>query len=253
MEVSHFGPLTPHNLTHAAMFLFEGRHRNLHSVWDSGIVTKNIRELSNYTSPVPSKQVEGALLGAIFDPYVRWIVWEGIRQWWRPELAEWISCPASGDPYPHSSNSAIPPSSSGLQKVFKSASSYVVGALPQPLSGFLSKTLQVAPEVHANFPTLLLQSTPEQLSAQQKTFAFPACPYTWAKELHRVNCDVAWPKEYTDDYHGPLIELDTDAYLGEIGRRKTVEKVLAMAGLRLAKILNEALGEGQQESLYFAY
>jgi len=27
---------------------------SLHSVWDSGILTKNIRELGNYTTPLPS-------------------------------------------------------------------------------------------------------------------------------------------------------------------------------------------------------
>lgn len=37
-----------------AHFKFEGRFRSLHSVWDSGILTKNIRELGNYTTPLPS-------------------------------------------------------------------------------------------------------------------------------------------------------------------------------------------------------
>jgi hypothetical protein len=56
-------------------------------------LTKSIREIRNYTQPLPSGQVENALTGSIYDPYVRWIVWEGIRNWWRDDLDEWVSCP----------------------------------------------------------------------------------------------------------------------------------------------------------------
>lgn len=232
-----------------AMFLFEGRHRNLHSVWDSGIITKNIRELSNYTSPLPSKQIESSLPGAIFDPYVRFIVWEGIRQWWPSAIPSWLSCPAEGDPYPHSSNSPIPPSHPRLNQLKALTApllfpllSYLPGSISSLAAAALPPTLQPDAE---GFPTLLLGNTPEKLSAQGLKHDFPACPYTWAKDMHDLNCEIVWPKAYTGEHGQPLIELDTDAYLGEIGRKKIVERMLAMAGLRLAKIVNEALGKDE--------
>ncbi len=70
--------------------------------------------------------------------------------------------------------------------------------------------------------------------------------------MHDINCALAWPAEYNGS-HDALIELDTDAYLGRIGREKTVEKLLAMAGLRLAKVVNEALGEAGEGSTFVDY
>ncbi|KAK8864324.1 hypothetical protein IAR55_001571 [Kwoniella newhampshirensis] len=225
-----------------AMFSFEGHHRNLHSVWDSGIITKNIRELSNYTSPLPSKQIEDALPGAIFDPYVRWIVWEGIRQWWRDDLEEWLACPATGDPFPHSSHASIPPSTPAIFKdYFRTASSLVLSLLPNSVSAYTELALPVPLRETEGFEDQALALTPQALQSKGVNMTFPACPFTWAQPIHQINCDLAWPKEYTGKPGDPLIELDSDEYLGRIGREKTVEKLLAMAGLRLAKILNEAL------------
>lgn len=34
--------------------VFEGRKMNLHSLWDTGLITKAVRELHNYTEPLPS-------------------------------------------------------------------------------------------------------------------------------------------------------------------------------------------------------
>lgn len=34
------------------------------------------------------------MTGSIYDPYVRWVVWEGIRQWWKNDLGAWLQCPA---------------------------------------------------------------------------------------------------------------------------------------------------------------
>ncbi|WVR06980.1 hypothetical protein IAU60_004017 [Kwoniella sp. DSM 27419] len=239
-----------------AMFLFEGRHRNLHSVWDSGIITKNIRELSNYTTPLPSKQIESSLPGAIFDPYVRWIVWEGIREWWRSDLEDWLACPASGDPFPHSSHTAIPASKSAFWKDhLRTASSFALNLLPGYLSAYTEVAFAIPTRETEGLEAQALALHPSALSIKGVNMTFPACPYTWAKPLHQINCDVAWPEEYTGEPGHPLIELDTDKYLGRIGREKIVEKLLAMGGLRLAKVLNEALAdEGEvRESLYFGY
>ena len=51
--------------------------------------------MNNYTKPLPSRQIEDSLRGTIYDPYVRFIVWEGIRQWWKPDLLHWLDCPSS--------------------------------------------------------------------------------------------------------------------------------------------------------------
>ncbi|WVQ80652.1 hypothetical protein IAT38_002757 [Cryptococcus sp. DSM 104549] len=239
-----------------AMMLFEGRHRNLHSVWDSGIITKNIRELSNYTTPVPSKQIEFSLLGAIFDPYVRWIVWEGIRLWWRDDLESWLACPPTGDPFPHSSHMDIPASSNAILKdYFRGASSLVLSLLPGGLSARTEVAFALPVRETEGFEDQALALTPRALEAKGVNMTFPSCPYTWSKPLHQLNCDVAWPEGYKGVPGEPLVELDTDEYLGKIGREKTIEKLLAMAGLRLAKVLNEALAgeDGMEKGLYFGY
>ena len=83
---------------------------------------------------------------------------------------------------------------------------------------------------------------PDMIAMSGSNDTFPACPYTWAKQLHPLNCEVVWPKEYTGDHKTPMIELDTDKYVGRLRREKTMEKLLAMAGLRLAKVVNEGAG-----------
>lgn len=97
------------------------------------------------------------------------------------------------------------------------------------------------------------------------------CPYSWAKELHKLNCELPiWPceldqppynhtalaspaydevhteKEFLESYayggrprpHPDLLELDTPKYAGQIRNQWVVERLLAMAGIRLAGLLN---------------
>ena len=75
--------------------LFDGRHTShsfvfiylnenslvvdLHSLWDGLLIAQRIRTLPrNYTVPLPFPQIEYNLRGAIYDPYVRRVMWEGI-------------------------------------------------------------------------------------------------------------------------------------------------------------------------------
>lgn len=223
-------------------------------MWDSGIITKNIRELGNYTTPLPAKKIEAALPGAIFDPYVRWIVWEGIREWWHGDLEDWLACPADGDPYPHSIYGA-PPSperslTSSLLHGAGNALAHAAGYLG-PLSWLGDHIPLPQDGDHSNNKDVMIANHPAALAQTGKNFTEPACPYTWSKEIHGINCDHAWPKEYNGT--GPLIELDTPEYLGKIADAKVVEKLLAMGGLRLAKVLNQILGEGQYTDLYIDY
>ncbi|EJT51979.1 hypothetical protein A1Q1_06785 [Trichosporon asahii var. asahii CBS 2479] len=233
-----------------ARFKFEGRVRSLHSVWDSGILLKNIREFSNYTAPLPSKHIEEALPGAIFDSYVRWIVWEGIRQWWPNVQEEWLACPADGDPYPHSLLEDIPRNEVDHGEWYRSAVDYAhgaVGYLPNALGDVIRLSIPAPVEVGEGMRDALLELHPKN----EPKHIGPACPYTWAREIHGTNCAHAWPLEY--DPHGPLIELDTDEYLGKIGRAKVLERLFAMGGLRLAKVLNEAVSDGKLKGVYVNY
>ena len=225
------------------------------------------------------KHIEAALPGAIFDPYVRFIVWEGIREWFRESVDDWLACPAGGDPYPHSSLAPIPASAALLPTSFpalastvRSAGSFLLNILPNPVSLFLEITSPVPLPLKETegFNERLLSIHPANMAkvegqsvagtdrahgepAEDDTSEepFPACPFTWAAPLHELNCALAWPTEYTGNRSEPLIELDSDEYYGRIVREKTMERLMAMAGLRLAKILNEALGH--EKGLYFAY
>ena len=77
----------------------------------------------------------------------------------------------------------------------------------------------------------------------------PACPFSWALPLHQLNCHIVWPPAY---HPGHLIELDSKEYMGRINGEKTVEKLMAMAGIRLASIMNTVFGDKGQDVLYFA-
>jgi len=35
----------------------------------------------------------GLISGAIYDPYIRLLLWEGVRVWWRSSLPSWFACP----------------------------------------------------------------------------------------------------------------------------------------------------------------
>lgn len=221
-------------------------------MWPAHLV---LRRPVPYTSRLSSsnkysKQIESSLPGAIFDPYVRFIVYEGLRTWWAESIPEWLACPASGDPYPHSSNSDIPPSNPKWNAL-KSLASSALGLLPipSPWSAFLADKLPLQEVDGFNQQLLALNplssSRAQAANAGDKTDTLDAlavCPFSWAKPLHSINCEYAWPKEYTGEHGSPLIELDTDKYLGAISRDNVLERVLAMAGVRLAHVLNFALG-----------
>ncbi|GAA6013247.1 hypothetical protein JCM10207_000831 [Rhodosporidiobolus poonsookiae] len=87
--------------------LWEGRRTNLHSLWDGLLIARTLREQSNYTRPLPSPQIESALNGAIYDPYIRLLLWEGVRSWYRASLPEWLDCGAFSSPS-LSSSSLLP-------------------------------------------------------------------------------------------------------------------------------------------------
>jgi hypothetical protein len=203
-------------------------------VWDDKIISQTLRTLTNYTQPLPSRSIESALRGAIYDPYVRWITWEGILGWWKDEFKSWAACPSSS---PFNLISPVIPSHPDTQVLF-----------PDP---------ERDPLVSA------LQATPLDPS-------FPVCPYDWARpmhdELHCVNKSLhgssntsyIWPPHLTEVAPGTpphrypaeeLIDLNTNSYRGRLQDGKIFEKLLARGGVRLAAILNEVLDPNGSEGV----
>jgi hypothetical protein len=134
----------------------------------------------------------------------------------------------------------------------KSLTSAALNVLPLPgaWSSFLADALPL--QAVDGFNQLLLAKHPQQLQQQQQlptaaqvgvsAESMPICPFTWSKAMHGINCEYAWPKEYTGNHGEALIELDTPAYVGRLSQDKVVERVLALGGIRLAHVLNFALG-----------
>lgn len=212
---------------------FDGRNKNLHSVWDTSLIAKSLRTIPrNYTRPLPVPALESSLRGAIYDPYVRRIVWEGVgigrgTGRWEAEADSWLACPVS-----------LSSAGSGPQLVL---------AAPRR-----------APRRGGDGPPLTSDSD-------------TLCPYAWGAPIHRLNCDVVWPADLPlaarddgdgDDTHehehhcgsasleeeerawveaagkGNYPELDTPEYAGRIADEWIIEKLLAQGGVRLAGILN---------------
>lgn len=137
-----------------------------------------------------------------------------------------------------------------------------MGLLPSSLSAALTVAYPIPLKETENASAGLLAAHPlarrlgprEGESAEENIAPFiPACPFTWSKPIHQLNCDVIWPQNYTGDHNVPLIELDTPGYLGRINEEKITEKLLAMGGLRLASVLNTILGDQNEQGLYFSY
>jgi len=228
---------------------FDDRITNLHSVWDSLLISKHIRTLTNYTEPLPSRIIESALRGAIYDSYVRFIVWEGILQWWRDEYQTWPSCPPTTsadldlammaslvpEPEPINSIDVELPMSSYDDDDF-TATGPSSEQLQHPLQGLI---------ITPHYSSPLLPPPPPLES-------LPVCPLDWAKPIHKLNCNstLIWPQYFSDippntpSKHIPaknLIQLDTPEYSGRIREELVIEKLLAIAGVRLAAVLNELL------------
>ena len=190
---------------------------------------------ANYSQPLPYPDIEKVLRGAAYDPYVRHILWEGILNPWREDLPKWLSCPT---PAPTTSG---PGSGIGLLGMWESV--YI--AMAKVAQIFTQDGVDINPDGPV------------------------VCPYSWAKPIHQLNCDIVWPsaldellvsarfrpgfdshfhKHGVDDGAGdevddpsfamPLLDLDNPEYAGVIEKQMIVEKLLAQGGIRLAGLLN---------------
>ncbi|KAM6492329.1 Phospholipase C/P1 nuclease domain containing protein [Amanita muscaria] len=200
--------------------LFNGNQTNLHKVWDKFLVEKAIRTTPHkYNYPLADKRVEYSLRGTYYDRYIRQIVAEGILDSWKHEIPDWLSCPR-----PKFSKDAPLAQMTERQSI-------------------LSWAQWLVPD---NDPT---KGTDDAV----------LCPYTWAKKIHPLNCELAWPKELDQEPQQPQsveietgripfsgseeLELDTPKYAGVIAERKLVEMMLAQGGVRLANALNSLFAE----------
>jgi len=174
---------------------FDGRITNLHSVWDSRIISKSLRTIPrNYTVPLPYPRIENALRDTIYDPYIRQIMWEGVMSKWKDDIDDWLVCPT---------------------------------------------------------PVRAANQGQTPMFGEENQDDEVVCPYAWAKPIHELNCAIVWPpalddpwRRMTETFRGHYMELDTPEYTGKIKDAFIIEKLLAMAGIRLAATLNYLFMDG---------
>lgn len=183
--------------------LWDGRVTNLHSLWDSLIVAKAIRNTPlKYNRPLPDPSIERHLRGAIYDSFIRKIVWEGISVKWADEVESWIDCPVIEEPEP-------------VQLSFWEQTKQLFlgnSAKPEDTDD------EVVCPYHWSKPI-------HQLN----------CDFIWPKEMDEPPYSHISGRQPSG---GPYLELDTAEYGGRIADEWMLEKLMATAGVRLASILN---------------
>ncbi|KAF9262106.1 phospholipase C/P1 nuclease [Marasmius fiardii PR-910] len=151
--------------------LFDGRQTNLHSLWDGLLIAKNLRTIPyNYSRPLPIRQVEHNLRGAIYDPFIRRVMWEGIYGSWKEEIPDWLSCPQISSP----------------QSLHSSSQS----SLSSPWNNY--------------FPTLwtFIHSAFSNTGLDETTDDDIICPKYWSQPIHALNCELVWPKALDEPPYG---------------------------------------------------
>jgi len=190
----------------SAKVSWDRRHTNLHSLWDGLLIAKGVRTAPrNYSKHLPYPEIEGALRGAIYDPYIRRIMWEGTLNKWADEIQDWLSC---------SSTSPAVEAESTWQKVLSG------------LSGFYTRSTKKGVEINPEGDVVCPYFWSQPLHALN-------CDIVWPKEL-----DFDFSSGGNVSVEAQPVELDTPRYAGVIEQRMLVEKLLAQGGIRLAGVLN---------------
>lgn len=183
---------------------------------------------AKYSRPIRAPALESSLRGAIYDPYVRRIYWEGLGPdqqsgRWGSEADSWLSCP------------------------------------PAPSFEFVHTQLERPPqEVLAGAATAPRRKPRSGSGPPATSDSDTLCPYAWAAPINALNCGIVWPPGLDDpqfathdvdedDEDASLagraprkqyLELDTPEYSGKIEKDWLIEKLLMQGGVRLAGILN---------------
>lgn len=166
------------------------------------------------------RQIESNLRGTIYDPFVRWLVVEGLGRWWRDDVSDWLACPAS-DPDVMRVRFRRPDPESSLQQVplgFGDGGEDEVLICPK----------QWAAESH------------KVTCSYVRHPAFPS-ERSFADEFGRQPFPVGY-----DPHSTPPPELGGPGYYGRIRRDKVVESLLVKAGIRLAATLNAVFASDEE-------
>jgi hypothetical protein len=196
----------------------------LHSLWDSLLIAKAIREVPrNYSHRLPYDQVESALRGTIYDSYVRRIMWEGILGQWKDELPNWTSCPAITEGFFQKPGSL-------WQQVMSTVNIFLRGG-------------DVARETDDDVlcPYHWAQPIQELNCELVWPKALDEPPYNDVVTLLESTGDINFEDTVEDSVDARkriYLELDTPEYAGVISKTMLVEKLLAQAGIRLAAVIN---------------
>lgn len=212
---------------------FEGRYAKLHSVWDGLLINAQIRQLANYTTRLPSARIESALRGTRYDAYIRWILVEGLGQgknsskegqgWWAEEQGHWTTCPSAKKTIQE--DGPINSSAHWLRTI-------------TPQSSKLAD--RIFSMRFRKMPDAVHKWRPDDVDETD----LPVCPYSWTKPMHPLVCSYAFADPIPapgQEHNGSLAELDVPEYKGRIENDKVIQKQLALAGVRLAAILNSLL------------
>ncbi|KAI0071106.1 phospholipase C/P1 nuclease [Panus rudis PR-1116 ss-1] len=219
---------------------FDGRVTNLHSLWDSLLLAQALRNIpGNYSHPFPidasNLDIESHLRGAIYDPYIRRVFHEGFGEGssqpgrFETELENWLACPQG-----------VP------QSWWQSAQTFLGLRRLGDESRWDDDALcpyAWAKELHqldCDFPIW-----PRQLDEPPYNHSFVE-PFTEDIHIHEENAEEELFSSFAqlDDFtgrprpHPDLLELDTPEYAGRIRSQWLLERLMAMAGIRLAGILN---------------
>ncbi|KAH9477946.1 Endonuclease 3 [Psilocybe cubensis] len=200
--------------------LFEEQETTLHILWDHFLVARAIRTTSsNYSRPLPLREVEDALRGSTYDPFIRRIVSEGLLGVWADDLKTWFSCPAPN-----------------------TASKDIVSDVTRITRGLVNVGVEINPDGPIVCPYYWAQPLHEL-----------NCELVWPKELESLpynqpqfesNSAVSSECEKT-----PPLDLDVSKYADVIERDMVVEKLLAQGGIRLAGLLNYIFANKSQPTL----
>ncbi|WFD29419.1 hypothetical protein MSPP1_000428 [Malassezia sp. CBS 17886] len=218
---------------------FEGRSTTLHGVWDSALINRRIRSLTNYTAQLPRPSLESALRGRHYDAYIRWILVEGLgigmrerrdAVWWE-DWRSWTKCPTS----PDTAGNITDPDTALLcplywgQKTHAVACQYAFAApVPWPRS-----VQHVASE--RGLWRLAAVGTRALIHAGNAALAWVDAPAVAdAMRSHLRGAPVRPPLQ-------PLPDVSSAQYMGPIESAKIVERQLAQAGVRLAALVNALL------------
>ncbi|OSD08727.1 phospholipase C/P1 nuclease [Trametes coccinea BRFM310] len=169
---------------------WNGRVSNFHHVWDGLLIAQGVRLTPrNYTVPLSGSEgalVERHLRGAIYDPYIRRIMHEGLTDGGRfaDESDAWLDCPAPSPDLQSSPSSQWTPRTPVGQ-----ALEHTLRALGVDIGLLAAPRLQAL--LDFNFSAALGLTTPA--GTEKRWDDARMCPYAWARDVHALNCDAELP------------------------------------------------------------